>query len=141
MRRTETCNGNRLAELRTSLGFSQSALAEKAGYSERLIRKAESGESVTFKAIESIAQALSVNGNVTHAEDLICNPTQLVKQFLHAFANFEAEMVSHVQHFIDENFVLYCAGDQANIPFAGEWNGVEGLDQWVRCFFNTFNAT
>ena len=137
MRRTESCYGKQLVELRKKLGLSQNELAKKAGYSERLIRKAESGEAITSSAIKDIAMALSINGHVVHPEDLICNPTQLTKLFLQSFATFESEMATHVKHFIDEHFTLNCAGDPGKIPFAGERNGIEGLSLWARCFFNT----
>jgi len=137
MRHTEACDGKRLAKLRITQGLSQTELAKKAGYSERLIRKAESGEPITFSAIQHIAAALGQNGTAVHPEDLVSNPAQLAKQFLQAFAKYEAEMAPQVAHFIDDQFVLFCAGDPEKIPFAGEWKSIKGLDQWVRCFFNT----
>ena len=137
MRRTETCEGKRLVKIRTEQGLTQNSLAKKADCSERLIRKAESGETITYSAIKNIAAALSQNGQIVHPEDLISNPTQLAKQFLQAFKTYESEMVAQVEHFIDENFVLYCAGDSEKIPFAGVWKGTKGLDQWVKCFFKT----
>jgi len=135
MRHTETCDGKRIAEIRSSQGMTQPDLAKKTGYSERLIRKAESGDAVTYTAIREIATALSQNDHTVQFEDLIFNPEQLVKQFLHAFAFFESEMAAQVEHFIDEAFVLVCAGDPQQMPFAGEWKGIEGLDQWARSFF------
>lgn len=83
-----------------------------------------------------IATALSLNGKTVQPDDLTCCPIRLVKEFLHAFAFYESKMAAHVGHFIDDHFLIDCAGDPQQMPFAGRWQGIEGLDQWVRSYFN-----
>jgi len=130
-------NGKHVASLRKRIGLTQKQLAKIAGYSERLIRKAESDGSLSKLTIHDLAVALSNNGAPVQAEDLICSPESLAREFLSAFAEHEAEMAAQVEHFLDREFVLVCAGDPAKIPFAGQWHGVDGLDQWANTFFAT----
>ena len=130
-------NGRQVAHYRKQRGLTQKELAQIAGYSERLIRKAEAGGSLSERTIRDLAQALTNDGDAVRLADLICSPESLARAFIAAYATYEAEMIAHVEHFIDPEAILICAGDPETIPFAGEWHGIEGFDRWVRTFFAT----
>ncbi|MFN3148584.1 helix-turn-helix domain-containing protein [Bremerella sp.] len=59
MKHTYKCNRDFLRELRLNNGWTQAELAKRAGYSERLIGKAESGSPIARDTIVDIADALS----------------------------------------------------------------------------------
>lgn len=130
-------NGKQVAGFRRLKGLTQKQLAKIAGYSERLVRKAEAGGSLSAQTVRDLASALGHEGVTIFPEDLICSPEQLALDFLKAFGEYQTEMLTHVKHFIDPEIILVCAGDPKKIPFAGEWIGHEGMDRWVRTFFAT----
>jgi transcriptional regulator with XRE-family HTH domain len=130
-------NGRQVAHYRRRRGLTQKQLAQISGYSERLVRKAEASGSLSERTIRDLAGALSSDGDVVNPEDLICSPESLALEFMAAFAEHEAEMIAHVEHFLDPAAILVCAGDPEKIPFAGEWHGISGFDRWVRSFFAT----
>ena len=129
--------GKQVSFYRKKRGLTQKQLAKIAGYSERLVRKAEADGSLSAITIRDLAAALSQEGAVVLPEDLIYSPESLALEFLAAFAEYEAGMIAHVEHFIDPQAVLFCAGDPEKIPFAGEWHGVDGFDRWARLFFTS----
>jgi len=129
--------GRQILFFRKQRGLTQKQLAKMAGYSERLVRKAEAGGSLSSLTIRDLAAALSDDGVVVHPADLICSPESLAREFMAAFSEFQAEMITHVEHFLDPQAMLLCAGDPKKIPFAGQWQGVDGFERWVRTFFAT----
>ena len=55
-------NGARVRELRVSLGWTQERLAERAGYTPRVVRKMERGGSVRRQTLDDVADALAAGG-------------------------------------------------------------------------------
>ena len=137
LRQTFVCEGSQVRFFRKQRGITQKELADLAGYSERLVRKAEAGGSLTNYAIRDLAKALCYGGIEVHPEDLISSPKKIAIELLGAFAEHEMEMVPQVEHFLDPGVVLRCAGDPKKIPFAGDWRGIDGFERWVRLFFTT----
>lgn len=133
------CNGEMIAHFRKKRGYTQKEAAKNAGYSERLIRKAEASGRLSLQALEDLAAALSTKFDQLRAYDLITSPESMVREFWSAYKQHEAEMVSHVQHFLHHAVEIVCAGDPQQIPFAGTFQGPEGLDQWIRTFFATLS--
>ncbi|MCU0708277.1 MAG: helix-turn-helix domain-containing protein [Pirellula sp.] len=70
-KRYSSVNGSRLRSLRQSRGWTQVEFGRRAGYSERLIRKAESGGNLLVNTIDDLATALSQINDVVSAESLI----------------------------------------------------------------------
>ncbi|MCA9258065.1 MAG: helix-turn-helix transcriptional regulator [Planctomycetales bacterium] len=138
-RKSVNCNGKQLAFYRKACGLTQSELATREGYSERLVRKAESGASVMGVVLRDLAAALSSPDSPISPEDLSSDPEQMAKILLHAFKQHEAEWVSQIRHLLSSQVTVRCAGDPAKIPFAGEWNGIDDVDRWVRIFFATMH--
>jgi transcriptional regulator with XRE-family HTH domain len=68
---TVPVNGQRLQTLRQSAGLTQEELAEKADYSDRLIRKAEASGPLRKSTIADLAEALSTTLQKVTSDDLV----------------------------------------------------------------------
>ena len=134
---TYACNPELLKFLREKLGLTQAELAKSAGYSDRLIRKAESGHSISSETVEVLAEALTTEQQKIYPEDLISHPAELAKQYIAAVYIHQADVVSKVRHFLDEDVVFKINGDPQTIPFAGIHCGIDTLDRVFRELFFT----
>lgn len=75
-KRYSSINGTYLRSLRLSRGWTQAEFGRRAGYSERLIRKAESGGNLLLDTIDDLAATLSqINDKVT-SESLVQMQTE-----------------------------------------------------------------
>ena len=133
-RNVQVC-GYRLKHFRKLLGWTQEELAHRSGYCDRLIRKAESGRSLSLEAIEVIAQSLCCYGVYVCAEDLICSPKKTVHRLLDAI---HGDGISVEQIATDEALVE-CKGSE-RIPFSGVWRGKGGLQAWLNRLCNSIVA-
>ena len=59
-----------IRERRKQLGWSQVELGHRAGYSERVIRKAEASGTLRLQTIQDLAMTLSVGGLLITFQDL-----------------------------------------------------------------------
>ncbi len=141
MKQTYKCNRDFLRQLRLTNGWTQAELAKRAGYSERLISKAESGSSIARDTIADIADALSESGQQRiYWEDLACDPVQLAWKYLEALYVYQADAIQHMRPFLAEDVVAVVAGDPAQFPFAGKHVGIEAVDRVYRVFFSIMEA-
>ena len=131
LRRAYACNTKLLQYFRERRGWTQAELAKIAGYSERLISKAESGGSISTATIANLADALSSSFQKVYPEDLISDPVQLAKAFFASLHALGAGAYASVDHLVDENVVVKTAGDPVMIPFAGEYRGSLGFKNWL----------
>ena len=130
-----TCNGDRITRLRHDCELTQEELAEASGYSVRLVRKAEKGGTIRFSTLTALACALQRKGAATSAADLCTDPVEIVQAFVEAYRLHEEKMVPQIRHLLSEDLSVFIAGDPAIIPFAGEYSGPDGLqDFWNRFF-------
>jgi len=67
-------NGQLLRLLRASRGWTQQDAAERAGFSDRLIRKAESGGPLQAHSIAVLAELYSTSERPLTAGDLLIRP-------------------------------------------------------------------
>ncbi|MFN8706011.1 MAG: helix-turn-helix domain-containing protein [Planctomyces sp.] len=134
------CDPLIMRQLRERRGWTQATLAEKSGYSLRLISKMESGEPASRQALEDIAEALSLPEESITYEDLISSPIGLARQYIAALHQHQLQMVDVIEHFLDENIVFIMAGDPAVIPFAGTYHGIEGVRELTRRFFGALQV-
>ena len=137
LRQSYHCNGELLKKTRTSRNWSQRRLAQHAGYSQRLISKAEAGGRLTVATLEVLAQALSTATHTVFPEELIGSPEALAKTFHYAVHHFQTEMFDRVKHFIDDEVIFHIHGDRAVIPFAGIYEGLDGFRDAIETFFRT----
>ena len=80
--RSIPCNGAVVRRLRKRLGLTQAQLAQRSGFSERLIRKAEASTPISLKTVRSLAVALSCDEKNVDPNVLICSPVESAKRLL-----------------------------------------------------------
>lgn len=127
--------GEKLRELRTMCGLTQVELARRAGYSERLIRKAEAGGSLSLNTIADLAEALSEYQRTVSPAELCCSHEALARNFIDSYDEHERLMLNYCGDILADDFVFQCAGDQHS-ALAGEWLGVQGFQAWLDAWFS-----
>ncbi|WP_149496738.1 helix-turn-helix domain-containing protein [Roseiconus lacunae] len=129
-------NGAHIAQVRKSCGLTQAQLAKATGYSIRLIGKTEQGKGVRYSSLVAIADTLRRNGAESVCASQLCSdPETIARQFVEAYRWHEQNMISEVRHLISDDLQVFIAGDQTRIPFAGNYSGPEGLQQFLDRFF------
>lgn len=136
----KTCVPDVLKHFLKQKNWTQQELAEKAGYSLRLISKAMSGNSISRNTIIDIAEALSSAEQTLHLEDLIVDPVVFARKYIDAFYIHQSEAIKVIEHFLCEETVFYVQGDPSDIPFAGEFRGIDGVDRMIRSFFTVLEV-
>lgn len=131
-------NGRELRALRLSRGWTQTELAKSAGYTERLIRKAEKGGTLDFNTILNLAEALSTPEMAVPVESLTIDTAAIARKWVETFDTLHRGMLSEIEPFLAKDFVFVCPGDPGMAPFVGTWTGVDGLRQWLDAFFGFF---
>ncbi len=127
-----------MKELRVARGWTQAELARRAGYTVRVVGKAEGGNRLDIETIDAIAQALSqMDGKVT-ARQLMLDIKSIAAQFIEALDRYGADLVSHIEHHLAPDFVWICPGDPAVAPFIGTWHGAEGLRKFFAIYCSIF---
>jgi transcriptional regulator with XRE-family HTH domain len=124
--------------LRLKRGWSQKELAERAGYTDRLVRKAEFGGKLDVETIRNIAEALSTLEETITIDLLTNDVLSIAKKFTQFFDELGLEMVSAIHHYIAPNFVLHVTSSDESLPLKGTWMGLQGLQAFLELFFGTF---
>ena len=135
--RSVTCNGQFLAAQRRARGWTQADLARKAGYTERLVRKAEAGRSVSIQTLHILAQTLSESGEHVAYEDLATDNIALAWQFLRGMYLHSEKVIPMTRHFLATDCVFKFSGDPDVFPFAGTHHGIEAAHRAFTQFFST----
>ena len=135
-RKSLSCNGKRLRYYRGLRSLTQSELARISGYSERLISKAEAGKPISVSTVEDLAEALSSEAGKITVDDLICDPTELAKKYIHFLHTAQRKMVAEIEHFLDDEVIFSINGCNPKVPFAGTHQGIEAMRSYVNCFFD-----
>jgi transcriptional regulator with XRE-family HTH domain len=120
---TMACNGALVRFFRKQQGWTQQELATIAGYTERLVRKAETGQKLNADTIEDLAEALSTNACVVHPEDLISDPEAALWTYIKSFAIGERQIVAQCQSVMAEDVQIHVPGNPNFLPFAGDYDG------------------
>ena len=124
--------GERMKYYRSILGWTQDELARRSGYSDRLIRKAEGGHSLSFETLQNLAQAFCCNGTKVSADDLMSSPKKSVQNFVD-FGFSRCDDIRLIHEIATSDCELEFNGD-ARVPLTGTWLGVEGLFRWLKLF-------
>ncbi|MCA9262990.1 MAG: helix-turn-helix domain-containing protein [Planctomycetales bacterium] len=138
-KRSYPCRGDFLQLLREQRGWTQEELAAKAGYSTRLIRKAESMASLSCDTIADLAASLDTPKNPVYPEDLVSDPLASAKLFIESYDRYERDMIQHCRHVLAEDFVFWCAGDEEEMPIAGTYEGIDGFQRFLDVFFTVMS--
>lgn len=133
--KTYACNGELIAALRQKREWTQRRLAELAGYSDRLIAKAEAGLPILAVTVADLADSLSTEDAPVYPEDLVSDPVAMAKAFIGAQYEHAENCISHVRHFLDENIHMKWNGDPDVFPFTGEHRGIEAVERAIGIFF------
>ena len=133
--RSTPCNGRLISLLRRQLGWTQSELAEKAGFTERLIAKAEASQNIAAATLKMIAQTLSEAGMVVSSQDLSADPAALAKLFFLSTYEFGPRCLEVNSHFISNDIVIHFAGDPDVFPFAGTHTGIDAAKRAFAKFY------
>jgi transcriptional regulator with XRE-family HTH domain len=128
--------GQRLKHFRSLQGWTQEELAHRAGYTDRLIRKAESGRSVSLETIRNLACCLSCNGISVHLDDLMESSRATVNNLIVQLKQRSSESLDQI---FAANAVLDCKGCE-RIPFVGSWNGFHELQNWFGIFYDSLES-
>ncbi len=137
--RSVRTNGNSVRRFRLERGWTQKKLANLAGYSPRLIRKAESCGLLDLETVRNIAEAFSSSGNIVTLQHLTLDLRSIAAEWMDALNRDGAAMVSSIKGLLAEDFVFYCPGDPAVAPFIGTWYGAAGLHTFWELYFSVFN--
>ena len=132
-------DARKLRSLRIQLGWTQGDLARIAGYSERLIRKAEASGTLSIITIRDIAEALSSCGRTITVDELTLDLLAIAQQFLHSYDSHGKAMVYRCEHLLAEHFVFCNSAQNFDAMFSGSWSGIEGLQQFADLFFANFD--
>lgn len=131
-------NGRELRSRRILQGLTQVELARAAGYTERLIRKAEKGGSLELATIRDLAEALSSPEHTVTVESLTLDHLAMAKQWVEAFDQLEQRMLPDIEHLLADDFEFYCPGEPSTAPFIGTWKGTPGLQMFLDNYFAIF---
>lgn len=138
LKRSYPCNAHLIKSLRLSKGWSQKQFAKQAGYSERLISKAESGGRISNSTIEILALALSSNEQRVFPKDLIIDASVSAKSINRWLHEPFFDVTGKIAEAISRDVVVSVCGDPALHPFSGTYYGLEGIEEMFRKYFRVF---
>jgi transcriptional regulator with XRE-family HTH domain len=131
-------SGEVVRRLRMERGMTQLQLARAAGYTERLIRKAEKGGRLDIRTVQNLAEALSQFGNHLSVEILLKDNLAIAKLCVEKFDELGPGMLASIESCLSDDFILNCPGDPQAIPFAGTFAGATGFQLWLDRYFSVF---
>ena len=136
--RSVPCNGELLRYFREQLGWTQDELARRAGYSKRVIAKAEAGGSLHPDTLEVLAATLSMSGKRVYPEGLAASPKALAERYVEAYRRYEHELAARCKEFLADDMVCIVGGGDPSVPLSGTYHGPDGFDSYCRKFFEIF---
>lgn len=139
--RSIAVNGRELRSHRIARGWTQAEHAKAAGYTERLVSKAENGGSLEIATIQDLAEALSTPDQVVSFASLTLDIAAIARKWVETFARLETRMLCEMESLFTDDFEFVCPGDPQMAPFVGTWKGTNGLQRWLDLFFGFFEKT
>ncbi|WP_425397135.1 nuclear transport factor 2 family protein [Aeoliella sp.] len=134
--RSLQCNGETIRHHREHHGWTQQQLAQRAGYSARVVAKAEANGTLRPDTIDHLADALSTAARPVHPEDLVFSPKAIARQIMENYARYEKDCSRHCHEFLADDFELIVPGDASVLPFCGTYHGRDGFDKFWENFFS-----
>lgn len=128
--------GEYLRYLRKSRGWTQSELAERAGYCERLIRKAEKDGFLLPETIDVLAETLSTTDELIEPSTLWLLPRSKIAFFLRLLRGQMRITESAVAAIATSNVSIECKG-VSFVPFSGKYRQLAGFQEWLHRFRKT----
>lgn len=130
-------NGQRMQMLRQLAGMTQEELAQKAGYSDRLVRKAEASSPLRKSTVADLADALSTESQRVTVADLVFSRELIAVDIADFLLNGNSTLSGTWSDLLHPKFSLHAAGEELNIPFAGHHAGAGAFE----AFRNQLNTT
>ena len=118
--------------------MTQLQLAKAAGYTERLVRKAETGGRLDISTVQNLAEALSQFGQPVSVDSLLQDNLAIAKLWVEKFDELGRGMLAAIESCLSDDFVFYCPGNPQTVPFAGTFLGATGLQLWLDGYFSVF---
>ena len=134
--RSMPCNGKLISQLRKAIGWTQGDLARRAGFTERLIVKAEASQNIAASTLCIIAEALTEGGAAVVLQELSVDPAALAKEFFLSTYKHGPKTLDVNQHFISPDLVVHFAGDPTVFPFAGSHVGIHAARKAFELFYS-----
>jgi len=129
-------NGRELRTQRLVRGWTQQRLAKIAGYTERLVRKAEKGGTLDIATIQDLAEALSTPAQAVAVESLTMDISAIARKWVESWELLETRMLPEIEPFLAEDFEFVCPGEPGTAPFVGTFRGAAGMQQWLDAYFS-----
>ncbi|MAT67917.1 MAG: hypothetical protein CMJ58_00155 [Planctomycetaceae bacterium] len=133
--RSVRCNGDALRRLRTRRHWTQPELASLAGFTTRLIAKAEAGGALSPSTLEVLAETLSTAQHPVFPEDLAFWPKAAARHIVESFAKHERQCAARCHQLLAPDIRVTAPGDPAVFPFAGVRDTIDGFDDFWRQYF------
>ncbi len=132
-------DGDRIRTRRLQLGWTQQELAERAGYCDRLIRKAERGEYLSPAASRILAETLSDDGYVFKFSEILHSERRAMdwisnELFGRHKSQQSALALDELKLCISSSVVVECVIATPDVPFGGHAQGMNGLSDWITTF-------
>lgn len=125
--------------MRRQAGWTQSDLAKAAGYTERLIGKAEAGNSIAFATLSDICTALRQAGCEVTLDDLRSDPVALAREFIEGMYVHKRHVIDQTKHFLHPDVVFEINGDPEIFPFAGRHVGLDAAKRAFEAFYEVLD--
>lgn len=136
--RFNRANGDRIRELRKTRGWTQLELATRSGYSERVVRKAEAGETIRHDVLLTLAETFSTPHEPVTVPMLTSDPVDLVRRFFEIYDQHEIRMLAYMTDILTQDVRFIFHADPQNNPLSGTWDGFPGLQAYLDRFFGMF---
>lgn len=132
-------DGGRIRTRRLQLGWTQQELAERAGYCDRLIRKAERGERLTVTAARVLAEALSDHDYVFTFSEICCSERRAMdwtsnELFGRQKSQQSDKTLDELKSLISASIVVQTNVACPEIPFSRPAEGYQELFDWISIF-------
>jgi transcriptional regulator with XRE-family HTH domain len=125
--------GDYLRFLRKRRGWTQQEFALLAGYSERLVRKAEEGRCLMPETIQVLAETLTSDELPVAAEDLWLSSRQTMMLFGRLLAGIRPLTMECLTPVASDSMETLCKG-APEVAFTGVFRGRSGLMTWIERF-------
>lgn len=142
-RRGIKVDGELIRTLRNNRKLTQEQLANKAGFSERLVRKAEMSGYLDCRSIELLAKALSGPTTTVVVSDLFwvdrgtIRADQVVSLLLSEIALNHSNQLDSL---FSDSSVLDCTTAPSFVPFKGVFLGINRIQNWFSLFRQTLDS-
>lgn len=134
--RSTPCNGKLISRLRKELGWTQSDLAQRAGFTERLIVKAESSQPIAASTLKILSETFQESGQSVTLRELATDPEALAREFFRSTYKYGPKVLEHHKDFISPDLVVHFAGDPNVFPFAGTHIGIVASQRAFDLFYS-----